>query len=196
MNIFRENEAGFTEAVRKMNRRAIPGAEVRETVAEIIATVQSGGDAALCDFAARFDRVQLTPAQLRVTDAELAAAQASVPQDVKDAIAASLENIAYFSRRSMRQDWSGVNAQGCEVGERFVPYERVGIYVPGGKAPLVSTALMTGGFAKAVGGTGFLPGADSGSRYGICTSTAKESGYYHPYAAENESSPAERSQDL
>lgn len=151
MNIFRENEAGFTEAVRKMNRRAIPGAEVRETVAEIIATVQSGGDAALCDFAARFDRVQLTPAQLRVTDAELAAAQASVPQDVKDAIAASLENIAYFSRRSMRQDWSGVNAQGCEVGERFVPYERVGIYVPGGKAPLVSTALMTGGFAKAVG---------------------------------------------
>lgn len=151
MNIFRENEAGFTEAVRKMNRRAIPGAEVRETVAEIIATVQSGGDAALCDFVARFDRVQLTPAQLRVTDAELAAAQASVPQDVKDAIAASLENIAYFSRRSMRQDWSGVNAQGCEVGERFVPYERVGIYVPGGKAPLVSTALMTGGFAKAVG---------------------------------------------
>lgn len=151
MNIFRENEAGFTEAVRKMNRRAIPGAEVRETVAEIIATVQSGGDAALCDFAARFDRVQLTPAQLRVTDAELAAAQASVPQDVKDAIAASLENIAYFSRRSMRQDWSGVNAQGCEVGEHFVPYERVGIYVPGGKAPLVSTALMTGGFAKAVG---------------------------------------------
>ena len=51
----------------------------------------------------------------------------------------------------MRQDWQQVNAQGVEVGERFDPYQRVGIYVPGGKAPLVSTALMTGAFAQAAG---------------------------------------------
>lgn len=151
MNIFRESDAEFAAAVQKMNRRAIPGCEVREAVAQIIDAVQTRGDAALCDFAAKFDRVQLTPEQLRVTEAELQEAQSVVGDEVKAAIAASLENISYFSHQSMRKDWSGVNAQGCEVGERFVPYDRVGIYVPGGKAPLVSTALMTGGFAKAVG---------------------------------------------
>lgn len=151
MNIYRETDADFVAAVAAMNRRAIPGDEVRETVAAIIADVQKHGDAALCSYAQKFDRVNLTPQTLRVTQEELADAQAQVPQDVKDAIEASLANITYFSQQSMRRDWSGVNAQGCEVGERFVPYDRVGIYVPGGKAPLVSTALMTGGFAKAVG---------------------------------------------
>lgn len=151
MNVYRETDEGYAAALAAMNRRAIPGEEVRTAVADIIREVQTRGDAALCDFSARFDKVQLTPAGLRVTPEELAAAQAVVPQDVKDAIAASLANIEYFSQQSMRRDWSGVNAQGCEVGERFVPYDRVGIYVPGGKAPLVSTSLMTGGFAKAVG---------------------------------------------
>lgn len=151
MNIYRETDAEFATAVARMNRRAIPTADVREAVTSIIDEVRAHGDEALCAFAAKFDRVQLTPAQLRVTEEELAEAQATVPQDVKDAIEASLANITYFSQQSMRRDWSGINAQGCEVGERFVPYDRVGIYVPGGKAPLVSTALMTGGFAKAVG---------------------------------------------
>lgn len=70
---------------------------------------------------------------------------------MKEAIAVSLANIHYFSDRSRRQDWSGVNAQGVEVAERFLPYDRVGIYIPGGKAPLVSTSIMTGGFAQAAG---------------------------------------------
>lgn len=151
MNICRESDAGYAAVVAAMNRRAIPGDDVRVTVADIIEEVRRHGDEALCRYAAAFDRVELNPARLRVTEEELEAAQAEVPQDVKDAIAASLANIEYFSRQSMRRDWTGTNAQGCEVGERFVPYDRVGIYVPGGKAPLVSTALMTGGFAKAVG---------------------------------------------
>ncbi len=151
MKVYRETDAGYAAAVAAMNRRAIPGDEVRQVVASIIQDVQERGDVALCDYADRFDKVHLEPAGLRVTPEELAEAQELVSQDVKDAIAASLANIEYFSRQSMRRDWSGTNAQGCEVGERFVPYNRVGIYVPGGKAPLVSTALMTGGFAKAVG---------------------------------------------
>lgn len=151
MKTYRESDAGYAEAVARMNRRAIPGEQVRDAVSAIIERVRRGGDQALCEYAHQFDHVALEPAGLRVTEEELAAAQAMVPDDVKSAIAASLANIAYFSERSMRRDWSGINAQGCEVGERFVPYDRVGIYVPGGKAPLVSTALMTGGFAKAVG---------------------------------------------
>ncbi len=151
MKTYRESEVGFEEAVAGMNRRAIPGVQVREAVSAIVERVKTGGDMALCEYAHQFDHVELTPAELRVRDEELAEAQAVVPADVKEAIAASLANIEYFSQCSMRRDWHGTNAQGCEVGERFVPYDRVGIYVPGGKAPLVSTALMTGGFAKAVG---------------------------------------------
>ncbi len=151
LKIYRETDAEYPAAVAAMNRRALPGGALQESVGAIIDSVRTGGNRALCDYAARFDHVQLEPAGLRVTEAELAEARAGVPQDVKDAIAASLANITYFSQRSMRQDWVGHNAQGCEVGERFSPYDRVGIYVPGGKAPLVSTALMTGGFAKAVG---------------------------------------------
>jgi len=151
MKIYRESDDQYAAALAAMNRRAIPGDAVRQAVSDIIAHVQAHGDQALCDYAEKFDHVRLAPAELRVSAQEIRDAQDATPDDVKEAIAASLSNIDYFSKRSMRHDWSGFNAQGCEVGERFVPYGRVGIYVPGGKAPLVSTALMTGGFAKAVG---------------------------------------------
>lgn len=134
-----------------MNRRALPGDAILQSVRDIINHVREHGDQALCDYARQFDHVHLTPTKLRVSREEIEEALAATPDDVKEAIAASLANIAYFSQQSMRHDWKGYNAQGCEVGERFTPYDRVGIYVPGGKAPLVSTALMTGGFAKAVG---------------------------------------------
>lgn len=134
-----------------MNRRALPGDAILQSVRDIIIHVREHGDQALCDYARQFDHVHLTPTELRISREEIEEALAATPNDVKEAIAASLANIAYFSQQSMRHDWKGHNAQGCEVGERFTPYDRVGIYVPGGKAPLVSTALMTGGFAKAVG---------------------------------------------
>ena len=67
------------------------------------------------------------------------------------AVAASLKNIIAFAKGGLRKDWSMINAEGARVGERFQPFDRVGVYVPGGKAPLVSTALMTAGFAKAAG---------------------------------------------
>lgn len=151
MKIYRESDDQYAAELAAMNRRAIPGDAVRQAVSDIVAHVQAHGDQALCDYAEKFDHVRLAPAELRVSAQEIRDAQDATPDDVKEAIAASLANIDYFSKRSMRHDWSGFNAQGCEVGERFAPYGRVGIYVPGGKAPLVSTALMTGGFAKAVG---------------------------------------------
>lgn len=151
MNIYRETDLHYDEALGRMNRRAVPAEDVREAVASIIAEVRDRGDEALAEFAARFDHAVLTPETMRVTERELQEARAAMPSDVRSAIEASLHNVHYFAQNSLRQDWSGVNAQGCEVGERFVPYDRVGIYVPGGKAPLVSTSIMTGGFAQAAG---------------------------------------------
>src|SRR5690606_6502561 len=95
------------------------------------------------------DNVTLTPKKLFVPPEDLA--EVKVPVSTRKAVAASLRNITAFAKRSLRKDWSYRNAEGAIVGERFLPYDRVGVYVPGGKAPLVSTALMTAGFAKAAG---------------------------------------------
>src|SRR5690606_102347 len=63
----------------------------------------------------------------------------------------SHRNVTAFARQSSRKNWSMVNEQGAEVGEVFHPFQRVGLYVPGGTAPLVSTSLMTVAIAAAAG---------------------------------------------
>ena len=142
-------DRGYERFVKSLKRRALPGDEVRETVAGIIDEVSRRGNQALIEFASKFDGVDLRPRELFVSEAEFAAARKAVAPGTKRAVAASLKNITEFAKRSLRKDWSFRNAEGARVGERFVPFDRVGVYVPGGKAPLVSTALMTAGFAKA-----------------------------------------------
>lgn len=151
MKIYTPNDPDYAVARISMNRRAIPDHSLRDKVASIITAIGDRGDEALFDFTEQFDKVRLSAATLKVTPEELAEAEAVVEPSLKKAVAATLENIMYFASQSCRKDWKGMNAQGVEVGERFLPYDRVGIYIPGGKAPLVSTSLMTGGFAKAAG---------------------------------------------
>jgi histidinol dehydrogenase len=151
MKILSYKDAGFPTAVKKMNRRAIPTIHLRDTVAEIIFEVSKKGDGALVAFTKKFDGVDLLLKNLFVSEKELAEAEQQISDKTRAAIAASLFNIHAFAKKSMRKDWSMKNAQGATVGERFTPFERVGVYVPGGKAPLVSTALMTAGFAQAAG---------------------------------------------
>lgn len=151
MKIFVPSDADYAAARKSMNRRAIPDHSLRDAVASIISEVREKGDEALFAFTEKFDKAVLSADTVRVSQEELDEAEALVDDSLKQAIAATLENITYFSQQSCRKDWSGTNAQGVQVGERFLPYDRVGIYIPGGKAPLVSTSLMTGGFAKAVG---------------------------------------------
>lgn len=151
MRVISYQDADFSAWVATMNRRAVPDAGLREVVASIIDQVSSEGDAALLSLTKRFDGVDLRADELFVTDEEFQSANARVAQSTRDAVAAALENIHAFAKESLRRDWSRLNAQGAEVGERFTPFDRVGVYVPGGKAPLVSTALMTAGFAQAAG---------------------------------------------
>jgi histidinol dehydrogenase len=116
---------------------------IDERVRAIIADVQARGDTALVELTDRLDHVQLTPEQLCVT-----APTPKVDASLKKAIAAAQKNITAFAKRSLRKSWSMRNAQGVAVGEKFEAFERVGIYIPGGTAPLVSTALMTITLAK------------------------------------------------
>lgn len=152
MRTIRYTQKNFRSAVRKLDRRSAPPAGVEKIVAEIIGDVEKRGDKAVIELSNKFDKAGFkTAKELRVSEAELAKAGAAVNAETKKAIAASRKNVTAFAKRSLRKDWSGKNAQGAEVGERYLPFERVGIYVPGGTAPLVSTANMTVCLAAAAG---------------------------------------------
>lgn len=143
MKIIRYSDADYAEGIAAMDRRAYPSDKLRDTVAEILFTVRTGGDAALLGYVEKFDRAVLTPEQLRVSEDEFAAAADVADEDLKTAVAASIANVRSFARKGLRHGWKGTNTEGAEVGEVYHPLSRVGIYVPGGTAPLVSTALMT-----------------------------------------------------
>lgn len=149
MKILTHTDPGYAAFVRRLNRRVLPEAGVRDLVAEIIAQVAAKGDDALVTLTKRFDNAVLTPKSLFVREEEFSAAKKAVTPATRAAVKRSLANIRAFAKHGLRKDWSARNAEGAMVGERFTPFDRVGVYVPGGKAPLVSTALMTAGFAQA-----------------------------------------------
>ena len=142
MKILAHNSPSFAATLRKLDRRHIPTAELQTYVAGIIAEVKDRGDAALVEFASKFDGATLTARGMAVTAAEFAAAQKQVKPDVKRALAASHKNVLAFAKKSLRKSWKTKNPQGAEVGEIYQPFQRVGIYVPGGTAPLISTVIM------------------------------------------------------
>jgi histidinol dehydrogenase len=151
MRILRYDQPGFEKALQALDRAALPVDEVQKTVVQILANVRSKGDAALLAYNEKFGGPKLKPAEIRVTADEIRDAKKLVDAATKKAIAVAHTNVRDFAKRSLRKNWSSKNAQGARVGERFDPFQRVGIYVPGGTAPLVSTAIMTCTFAQAAG---------------------------------------------
>jgi histidinol dehydrogenase len=113
--------------------------------------VSTRGDAALLELTERFDGARLSAEQLPVTQAELVTASLMADESLRAAVAEAKGNIAAFARKSRRKAWQMRNSHGATVGEKFDPFQRVGIYIPGGTAPLVSTALMTVTLAKVAG---------------------------------------------
>ncbi|MDX2079695.1 MAG: histidinol dehydrogenase [Terrimicrobiaceae bacterium] len=151
MKILRPADRGYAKAVAKLRRRYEPDPKTRAIVAEILAAIESEGDAALLRYAEKFGGPKLAASQIPVAPSETARAIAELPRHVRAAIAAARINVRDFARRSLRKSWFSKNKQGAIVGERFDPFRRVGIYIPGGTAPLVSTAVMTCTLAAAAG---------------------------------------------
>ena len=154
MKILKYNDAAFEaefEAV--LATSSLFDAEVEASVRKILEAVRTKGDKALVDFAAKFDKVTLRPDGLKVTvEEQVAAALKTVSQPgVEKAMKEAHKNIASFAKKSLRKNWQSTNSHGAKVGEKFDPFHRVGIYVPAGKAPLASTALMTITLAAAAG---------------------------------------------
>lgn len=151
MQVLRPSDRGYAAALRKLNRRAAPDPKVRDVVAAVFDAVGRRGDAAVLEFTKKFDGPQLSASALYVTPAEMLAARQSLAPDVRRAILAARANVRAFAKRSLRKSWFSKNRQGAIVGERFDPFQRVGLYIPGGTAPLVSTAVMTCTLAAAAG---------------------------------------------
>ena len=151
MRILRPKDKGYAAALAGLQRISSPDPSVSKTVAEILAKVSAKGDASLLEFTKKFGGPALKPFQISVTPAEIAEACNGLPKDTWKAIDAARANVRAFAKRSLRKSWFMKNRQGAITGERFDPFRRVGIYIPGGTAPLVSTAVMTCTLAEAAG---------------------------------------------
>ena len=152
MNLIRHTDSGFSAKLNKLIAASSlfdPGVEQRAL--EIIRAVQRRGDKALLHYTEKFDGAKLTPGKLRVGQDELAGAWRATDTRTRKAIRLAKANVALFAKRSLRKNWQARNAQGGVVGEKFDPFARVGVYIPGGTAPLASTTLMTVTLAKVAG---------------------------------------------
>ena len=122
----------------------------REATA-IVDAVRNGGDAALLDYTARFDRVALAPDTIRLSADEAAAQAAAAPEAVRDALAQAAERIEAFHARLMPADLDYRDEAGVQLGARWRPLDAVGLYVPGGTAAYPSTVLMNAIPARVAG---------------------------------------------
>jgi histidinol dehydrogenase len=117
----------------------------------IIEDVAAHGDKALVRLTEKFDGARLNPRRFAVTEAEVKVAVKQASLRLRQAVASSDRNVARFARLALRRNWMALNGHGANVGEKFDPFQRVGIYIPGGTAPLVSTAIMTVTLARVAG---------------------------------------------
>ncbi|MGV3773299.1 MAG: histidinol dehydrogenase [Verrucomicrobiales bacterium] len=152
MNILRYSDRDFRERLDQLAANSsLFDPHIEERTRGIIDAVRTRGDEALLEFTKRFDGAELTAEQMELSKSERFSASLSADEALRDAVAATHSNIELFSKKSLRKNWKAVNKQGGTVGEKFDPFTRVGIYIPGGTAPLVSTALMTVTLAKTAG---------------------------------------------
>ena len=111
--------------------------------ADVLADIKKRGDRAVVKYARQFDRSPVTLATLRVSKAEIAAAKKAVDAPFKKAAKEAHKRITEFAVAGLREDWRIPSPQGGWLGEKYVALDRIGAYIPGGTAPLASTALMT-----------------------------------------------------
>jgi histidinol dehydrogenase len=144
--VIRYTQKDFAKQIALLNRFAEPMAIRSAAVADIIATVRHDGDDALVRYAKKFDGVEIARGALL-----LPPRTPKPPPAVMAAVDYALKNVRSFYKLRKPRNWSRKNREGATIGEKYDPLERVGIYVPGGTAPLMSTALMTVPLAKEAG---------------------------------------------
>ena len=131
-----------------LRRTAREAASVDDAVRDIINNVMSDGDAALFEYSRKFDGVTLS--SFKVSEEEFAEAERLVGEDYRAILKRSADNIAAFHRCQLRKGFE-IEEDGCVIGQKVIPLESAGLYVPGGTAAYPSTVLMNAIPAKIAG---------------------------------------------
>jgi histidinol dehydrogenase len=125
----------------RLARRSVAlDAELMSVVGAIVDDVRARGDAALIDYTARFDRVELK--ELRISEGELRRYAGGADERVRRAMREAIENVREFHQRQVEESWTISPREGVQLGQRITPLERVGLYVPGGTAAYPSSVVM------------------------------------------------------
>jgi len=132
-----------------MKREDAP--DVDDAVAAIIADVRARGDSAVCDLTIRFDRFDLTPETMRITDTEIAAAADRVAPQDRTALETAAARIRAYHERQLPRDEQWTDETGATLGWRWGPVDAAGLYVPGGLATYPSSVLMNAIPARVAG---------------------------------------------
>jgi histidinol dehydrogenase len=134
-----------------LGRSAEAASSVESQVRTILARVQCEGDDAVLELTAQFDGLALTLGTIRVSASEIATAYTQCTAETLAALRGAAENIHRFHRHQQRESWTLDLDDGSRLGWRMTPLQRVGMYVPGGKAVYPSTVLMCGIPARVAG---------------------------------------------
>lgn len=126
-----------------VNRHDQGRKRLQKKVAGIIEKVRAEGDKALIRYTKKFDKVALSRKELRVTETEISGAYQDIKPEIVNTLKKITRNIDKFYKNQIPKSWTVKHEHGIEVGEKFGPIESVGLYVPSGTAPLVSSVYMT-----------------------------------------------------
>ena len=152
MKVIRHSDKDFADQIREAAAASsLFDPEIESRTREILHQVFIRGDDAVLEFTEKFDGAKLSPDQMAVTQAELLTASLKADEPLRQAFAEAEKNVTAFAKKSLGRNWEFKNSHGARVGEKFDPFHRVGIYIPGGAAPLASTAPMTIALAKVAG---------------------------------------------
>ena len=137
-------------------------------VADILANVKEKGDEALFSYTKEFDKVEVTPETIRVTEEEIEEAYKAVDASLLEVIRKALVNIRSYHEKQRQNSWFTSTENGTMLGQKVTPLNRVGVYVPGGKAVYPSSVLMNIVPAKVAGVPHIVmttpPGKDGGAQ--------------------------------
>ena len=136
--------AGDKKLKEFIRRPAFPE-EAEKVAAQVLKDIRTNGDAAVAKYVAKFEGAKLKPSQFQLKNFNFSKMDKTIQRAVNDAYV----RVINFSRASLKQRWEIGTAKGGKLGEFFTPMDRVGVYIPGGSAPLASTAIMTVALAKA-----------------------------------------------
>ncbi|MDI3323217.1 histidinol dehydrogenase [Pontibacterium granulatum] len=146
-------QADFAEQMDKLLAwEAVSDSKVNQIVDEILARVKAEGDAAVVEYTNRFDRLQATGmAELEMSQARLQQALENLPAEQRQALETAAERVRGYHERQKGESWRYTEADGTMLGQKVTPMDRVGLYVPGGKASYPSSVLMNAMPAKVAG---------------------------------------------